>query len=785
MKILPLRRQTPLPAMGPPGMATHASLPTARLESLMAKSGRKIPRDHLELWPYAREQCERLPIVLERFRGWKVIFNQLIRFFESIRKLETAYADEFSKFNDVLCAPDGAAMQEIFVFPSNLMQPVQNQIQDMAAAHKATATYIHERVIRRLKSLKQQVHEQRRHYQHTFGQLVRDVTTSRHDTIGILGKHDRTSRRTGTSSSAVSHTGPTVMAAEPILPPTKDNVDPWLIYLRIQAQLRKMIEGENIFQERILHFHREIAQIDAGIFDTLRQTIDQYLTTIGMQGSAAATHGSSLRSLLNNTDCFGPFARFSETFEVLTAPVFTTERKLEDFPYPLRAIRIEKQGILYRPGTVRKGHWKPVVAVLTESGWVHCFDTKLSRLTRRATSVGGVHIGSHHMHEDERIRSRATSETSSASQIPNSLLPLTSTPLPTPFKPFSINLASPRINIAPNERKLHQHVFTISMDRRKTGKLFRNSGSEVELKAASEEEMLDWISVLNRKIESYLPAGPPAPIFRSPQQLSAELVRRRTEEEVPGRLHDESAGDTALNFAGNMLGKTASAHHPHSGRRTEEALTGGRHDGSVGDTALNLAGDMLGRTASAHHPHSGRRTEEALTGGRHDESVGDTAVNLAGNMLGRTPSAHHPHSGRRTEEALTGGRHDGSIGDTALHVAGNMLENTAGAHHPLINSAVQAHSHGRIPTEESMHTPADVAVQVGEGVMHPEESIRTSVQPPLITSASPASMRPRNLPLPTPPKEWGVEADDQTPRAEMFRPLRAEAQAGALPAAVE
>ncbi|TPX70939.1 hypothetical protein SpCBS45565_g01526 [Spizellomyces sp. 'palustris'] len=745
MKILPLRRQTPLPAMGQPGRATHAGLPTARLESMMAKSARKIPRDHLELWPYAREQCERLPIVLERFRGWKVIFNQLIRFFESIRKLETAYANEFSKFNDVLCAPDGAAMQEIFVFPSNLMQPVQNQIQDMAAAHKATAMYIHERVIRRLKSLKQQVHEQRRHYQHAFDQLVWDVTTSRQDTIGILGKHDRTSRRTGTSSSAVSHTGPTVMAAEPILPPTKDNVDPWLIYLRIQAQLRKMIEGENIFQERILHFHREIAQIDAGIFDTLRQTIDQYLTAIGTQSSAATTHASSLRSLLNNTDCFGPFARFSETFEVLSAPIFTTERKLEDFPYPLRAIRIEKQGILYRSGTVRKGHWKPVVAVLTESGWVHCFDTKLSRLTRRATSVGGVHIGSHHMHEDGRIRSRATSETASASEIPNSLLPLTSTPLPTPFKPFSINLASPRINIAPNERKLHQHVFTISLDRRRTGKLFRNSGSELELKAASEEEMLDWISVLNRKIESYLPTGPPAPIFRSPQQLSAELVRRRTEEEVPGRLHDESVGDTALHIAGNMLGRTAGAHHPHSRRRTEEEVPGRLHE-SVGDTGLHLAGNMLGRTASAHHPHIQHRTEEEVPGRLHDESVGDTA----------------------------------------LHLAGNVLENTASAHHPHISSALQGHSHGRIPTEESMHTPADVAGHVVEGVMHPEESIRASVHPPPpITSASPASMRPRNLPLPTPPKEWGVEADDETPRAEMFRPLRAEAEAGALPAAVE
>ncbi|KAI9102588.1 hypothetical protein DFS34DRAFT_692141 [Phlyctochytrium arcticum] len=537
--------------------------PGRQFQTAMHEMGRKVPKEYLNLWPYAREQCERLPIVLERFKGWRLLFSEFIRFFEAVKKIENKYAAEYNRFGSALLPPNNShsPVPHVFAMPDNILSPITLNLQQLGSAHAGIATFIGERVLRRLKALRHQVVHYGRHYEKHFEHLVAEVMQHRKHTLQVLTH----SRKFEELNGPFGMSGFQDDGADfgPRTSTNQRGVDPFIMHLRAKAQLQKMINAENVFQETVLHQHREIAQIDAGIFDTMRDVLDQFLAFSMTQGGQGGNTMAAMRGMLAQTDAFGPFVRFAETFEILTHPHFTTIRTVDTFPYSPGTIGIEKQGILCRAGIYRKANWKPLIAILTETGWLHCFDIKTNANARRAGSFNGNQVGavgrqaSLTRNPSELIQPGLMGDMRQASQVSlagnptcgNGVSRLASmgmssddlmthllssgvgTNMEKSLKPMSINLASPRISVVPNERKFHQHVFTVMSEGRKSG-LFKMGGGivKLELRATTEGDMIDWISALQRKAELYLPIGPPAPIFRSPHELSAELERRRTQE---------------------------------------------------------------------------------------------------------------------------------------------------------------------------------------------------------------------------------------------------------------
>ncbi|KAJ3288411.1 hypothetical protein HK104_008193, partial [Borealophlyctis nickersoniae] len=99
----------------------------------------------------------------------------------------------------------------------------------------------------------------------------------------------------------------------------------------------------------------------------------------------------------------------------------------------------------------------------------------------------------------------------------------------------SICLSQPRVTVEVDAERRYQHVFhiVIGHSRRKhqlVPGLFKGTNDTVrfDLRASSEDEMIEWMAALKRKIESYIPDGPPAPIFRTANELEAEVQRKAT-----------------------------------------------------------------------------------------------------------------------------------------------------------------------------------------------------------------------------------------------------------------
>ena len=73
-------------------------------------------------------------------------------------------------------------------------------------------------------------------------------------------------------------------------------------------------------------------------------------------------------------DVAASFGIFSEHTGLLNSSLWK-QRTLESFPYKFNEIKIIKKGILLMPRKYFKG-WMKMMAVLTETGYLHCFRLK-------------------------------------------------------------------------------------------------------------------------------------------------------------------------------------------------------------------------------------------------------------------------------------------------------------------------------------------------------------------------------------------------------------------------
>lgn len=154
--------------------------------------------------------------------------------------------------------------------------------------------------------------------------------------------------------------------------------------------------------------------------------------------------------------------------------------------------------------------WKPALFVLTESGYLHCFK-----------KAHGITAG-----EDKR---RRTAEKKYGLAVPPTPEVLAAEEAEEPAydnldKPstyYSISLAKAgRVSVDVVTDKPNQHIFAIVVqDAGKEGK----GCTKFEIKAGSEEEMIEWIGCLKAQIDSFIPDEPPMPLFHSATEIQ-EMV---------------------------------------------------------------------------------------------------------------------------------------------------------------------------------------------------------------------------------------------------------------------
>ena len=186
---------------------------------------------------------------------------------------------------------------------------------------------------------------------------------------------------------------------------------------------------------------------------------------------------------------------FSSTCNLFDSNLWTKERSLDEFPFKIPDTKVLKCGNMYRPGTFLK--WKPCHFVLTETGYLHCFD-------------GSIHSNLNNSKNLNNNLSRTNSESSTLSTDSNqNQMHLESIEKdPKHGLHYSIPLNQPKLQVVictdyPNQHvfEIHSNVMSPSSIGKKSLFWSKDTLQKWIIKADSEEEMVDWIVEIKNQIE--------------------------------------------------------------------------------------------------------------------------------------------------------------------------------------------------------------------------------------------------------------------------------------------
>lgn len=189
---------------------------------------------------------------------------------------------------------------------------------------------------------------------------------------------------------------------------------------------------------------------------------------------------------LDTVDLSSPFQSFLESFEQEPKTLLATQRSLSDFPYTVREIQLMKQGVLARKSkTIFQKSWVPALFVITESGYLHCF-RKIHGIDHilQSRRERGVNVPLLRSEFDWAQREQPEYEE-----------------LAKPKAFWSICLRRVgRVEVELCAGKDGMFVFTLVV----TPDGGKFAPTRYDIRAGSEEEMVDWVAAIKTKIE-YVP----------------------------------------------------------------------------------------------------------------------------------------------------------------------------------------------------------------------------------------------------------------------------------------
>ncbi|KAI9206372.1 uncharacterized protein BJ171DRAFT_497471 [Polychytrium aggregatum] len=419
----------------------------------------------MALWPYGVQQLETAVAILDRFKKWKSIVEDLAGFFSAIQGLEGASAREHRR----RCVLVDAG--------PNITAALQGSLRAMAEEHSMCEKILGDSIAKRLLNMKHEILKNLRRYKNDLDKQFSVIAKIRNETVASIATHEKIHRAQ--------------------LNITTNGLDPWLTERILYRQLHEMVQAENRFQDNVKMLIAEIQEFDRTVVVELKRIFEEYshirtraLTTLNNQMCQTTT-------LVEQIDPTAPFKGFSEkNFNFLESSIWDRERKIDDFPYLSSEVKIVKQGIMFRPGRIVKTAWKPALFVLTDSSWIHCFSE--FRPGESSESLDAE--------EQRAVYQNLTKATTH----------------------FSVCLSRPRVTVQRVESKSSLSIFELVVHKKRKPKhLFSATESVMryEIKANNEEEAEEWVSLLQRTIESCIPDGPPKPLFRSPTEL-IDFTRR-------------------------------------------------------------------------------------------------------------------------------------------------------------------------------------------------------------------------------------------------------------------
>ncbi|KAH6582335.1 hypothetical protein BSLG_004256 [Batrachochytrium salamandrivorans] len=507
-----------------------------------------------QLWPYASDQYAQIAPLLNRLTTWKAVLNTLINCFCNVQDIERHLGKEHGKLHrsleELQCSLGSDS--------ASVLNPWRNYAQFFECEYLSTENLVATSALNHLRQLKIDLKRKIHSVESNIKLFKSKVQRNRNLTMSGIATHERTLSKHSND-----------LKADPALPfGAVFTSDPWLSERSLYHQLKVMVIGENEFQENIRELVRDLATFDCHIVETLMITMDEYASARSSQWESMQKHMASIRSFSALSEPESHFSTFAATHHLHNQEIWQRTRTLYDFPYQVREIQILKHGLLHIPSKFSKNSWLPVVAVITETGFLHCFKISAHKKTRLMEWTARQQL------REEEFENGIESPISSShhSEVP-SLTQLSSSPWPSltslrrnkdgfstqPLSPgeiyngvdrpaaaISVGLGQSRITIQLVPEKSNQHIFELIIQNRRprSGGIFSgwskpnvDSWTRFEFKASSDNELIEWLAALQGRMQNFVPRGPPSPLFKS-QQFIEQSVEAMIKEHHERALSD-------------------------------------------------------------------------------------------------------------------------------------------------------------------------------------------------------------------------------------------------------
>ncbi|KAI9222706.1 hypothetical protein BC828DRAFT_403802 [Blastocladiella britannica] len=487
------------PHLRRPSDGRSASAPTFQPGEASFEDGSPMALTIDNMYPQAREQSMRLYAVVDRLKVVRDLVDQFIAFFKSIEASESRSSSEYNKAlrHFTLLGMDKDALGNEGVIDEAATGPgIAGAIASVHAIgdhHAAIAKHIRDETLKSLDSI---LTIQNRRYKDMRGNIEKEaagITKSRSDTLAAIATHVKAhhlvSVRRGSSS---------------------DLMDPWLTEMALHVQLLDMVDRENSYQIAMLAIIAAARDAEHHTLSQLKLVCAEYLSAHGAAALATRDTVGALQATVSRFDASWPFAAYAHQTGATSATVWHTPRSLSVFPYRVDLSApdaVLRQGVLHRQGTIRTSKWKPSWFVLTELGFLHCFEEKEPPMAHPSSVVGSL------------PRTTTTGGASSESVGPDGKK------VKLPKILFSVCLRQARTLVTYVPEKPYDHCFEVSVRQPRDTGLFSLKKKEVRylIKAEDEETMVDWVCTIKRLIDAYAPPMP-SPLYSQPDRLQDRIA---------------------------------------------------------------------------------------------------------------------------------------------------------------------------------------------------------------------------------------------------------------------
>ncbi|KAJ3025874.1 UNVERIFIED_CONTAM: hypothetical protein HDU68_006546 [Siphonaria sp. JEL0065] len=478
-----------------------SSLKATSSATLFARPSKTVAIPELvQIWPHSILQAEKIPLVLDRLTDWKNIVEELIVFVAAIQNLEKEYAKEYEKLASKLSRLGTTAHEPVSFgnatgIPIDLIQKSCTKYADQYLTFERT---VNGTCCKLLLALKSDLTRKIKSFKTETDTLTRAITKIRTSTIDMITLHEK-AKASRVSTPSIRN---------------KSFVDPWLTERVLYKHLRGMIDSENEYQESILKSLKELQEFDEKVLNGFRFVVVEFLLAREQQNDEINGLLRQARGYLNGMESGKPFHAFATENHLFEEFAWSTPRSLTTFPYDIQELKILKQRIMSRQYFWSRTGWAQALFVVTESGYLHCFK-----------QVHGRARG-----DEARRKALDQKKSWGISKKSNAIVPpsaetlqaeMHETPayndLDAPSTYFSICLKnSGRIAVTVVPQKANLFVFSIDIFKTPRDQI---ASKRYEIKANNESEMIEWVSFLKERIESYLPEGPPEPLFSAPHEI--------------------------------------------------------------------------------------------------------------------------------------------------------------------------------------------------------------------------------------------------------------------------